>query len=506
MTVTGLPSGASASVAVTGPAGYSAAVGHTATLTNLAPGNYQLSAATVAAHDTSYVPTPASATVAVAASADPVAATVVYSKTLSTLDLSIAAMYLTQSTQTLSGAVPLVQNRDGYLRVFVVANQSNSAAPQVRVRFYINGTLQGSATTIAAPSHSVPTSVNEGALSNSWNVAVPGSMIKPGLAILADVDPAHAIAESQRGNNSFPASGTPLALTVRNLPELYVRFIPVKQSVNGLTGNVSSSNKDALLEKTLKIHPIAAYSTDVHATYTTDAPALTGSNTNSAWGTILSEIQALRVAEGSSRNYYGIVKTSYTSGIAGISYIGAGASVGYDGQGEIEIISHELGHAFGRLHAPCGVSGTTDPSYPYPAGNIGAYGMDVSTATLYPPSTAEVMSYCHPQWISDYTYTGVYNWRVGHPTASDLVHANLEACVIVWGRIVNGRVELEPSFQIVTRPSLPARSGAYAVRALDASGGELFSLSFDGDTVADAPDAGRSFAYAIPLARAAKPI
>jgi hypothetical protein len=59
---------------------------------------------------------------------------------------------------------------------------------------------------------------------------------------------------------------------------------------------------------------------------------------------------------------------------------------------------------------------------------------------------------------------------------------------------------------VLTHPSLPARSGAYALRALDASGAQLFSLSFDGDSVADAPGAGRSFAYAIPLARAAKPI
>ena len=506
VTVSGLPSGASASVTITGPAGYSTTVSHSSTLTNLAPGSYQLSAATVSANDTSYVPSPATVTVAVPATADPVAATVVYAKTLSTLDLSIAAMYLTQSTQTLTGAVPLVQNRDGYLRVFVVANQSNSAAPQVRVRFYLNGAVQGSPTIIAAPSHSVPTAVDQSSLASSWNVAVPGSMIKPGLSILADVDPSHAIAEAQRGNNSFPVSGTPRALTVKNLSQFYIRFIPVRQSVNNLTGNVSTSNKDALLSKTVKIHPISTFSADVHATYTTEAPALTSGNGNGAWGTILNEIRALRVAEGSPRNYFGIVKTSYTSGVAGISYIGDGASVGYDGQIEIEIVSHELGHAWGRSHAPCGVSGSTDPNYPYPSGNIGAYGMDVATTTLYPPATAEVMSYCHPQWISDYTYTGVYDWRASHPSAPDFVHADFQPCIIVWGRIVDGRVVLEPSFQMLTHPSPPARGGAYNLRALDATGAQLFALSFDGDSTIDAPNEGRSFAYAIPLSRATKPI
>jgi hypothetical protein len=506
VTVNGLPSGASASVVVIGPASYSQTVSHTTTLSGLAPGTYQLTASSVASHDTNYVPSPDAATVAVAADAGPATTTVVYSKTTTTLDLSIGAMYLTQSTQTLAGAVPLVQNRDGYLRVFVVANQANSVAAQVRVRFYVNGTLQGSPTIIAAPTHSVPTSISEGTLANSWNMSVPGSMINPGLSILADVDPTQAIPEVRRNNNSFPASGTPLALTVKTLSTFYIRFVPVRQSVDNLTGVVSNSNKDALLAKTVKIHPISNYSADVHATYTSNTAELTGGNGNGAWEAILGEMQALRVTEGSPRNYFGIVKTAYVGGIAGISYIGANASVGYDGSTAVEIISHELGHSWGRSHAPCGINGTTDPNYPYPAGNIGVYGFDVATSTLYPPSTAEVMSYCHPQWISDYTYTGVYNWRVGHPSAADFVSADFQPCIIVWGRITDGRVELEPSFQALTHASLPAASGAYALRALDANGAQLFSLSFDGDSIADAPGAGRSFAYAIPLSRATKPI
>ncbi len=27
------------------------------------------------------------------------------------------------------------------------------------------------------------------------------------------------------------------------------------------------------------------------------------------------------------------------------------------------------------------------------------------------------MSYCNNQWISDYTYTGMYNYMLGHPSA-----------------------------------------------------------------------------------------
>ena len=240
VTVNGLPSGASASVVVTGPSGYSQGVTHTSTLTNLAPGDYQLTASTVASHDTNYVPTPTTASLAVAASPDPVATTVVYSKTATSLDLSIGAMYLTQSTQTLGGTISLVAARDGYLRVFVVANQSNGVAPPVRVRYYVNGTQEGSTVTIPAPGHSVPTSVNESSLANSWNVAVPGSLIKPGLSILADVDPNQTIPEARRNNNSYPASDTPLPLTVKTMSTFSIRFVPVKRTSDNVTENVSA--------------------------------------------------------------------------------------------------------------------------------------------------------------------------------------------------------------------------------------------------------------------------
>jgi hypothetical protein len=482
--VNGLPSGASASVVVTGPSGFSQSVAHTA----------------------SYFPSPTSASIAVAASPDPVSATVLYSKTASSLDLSIGAMYLTQSTQTLTGAVPLVADRDGYLRVFVIANQNNAVAPTVRVRLYANGKQEGSTITIPAPGPSVPKTVDESSLANSWNVPLSGSLIKPGLSILADVDPNQTISESRRNNNSFPVSGTALPLSVKAMSTFYLRFVPVKRTSENLTGGVSAANKDALLVKTVKIHPISGISSDVHATYTSSGPKLIASNSNSAWDALLVEMELLRVSEGSPRNYFGIVKTSYNGGIAGISYIGGNASVGYDGASAVEIISHELGHSWGRFHAPCGINGNTDPHYPYPAGNIGVYGLDVATKTLYPPATAEVMSYCHPQWISDYTYSGVYSWRVVHPSSSDFVKADFVPCVIVWGHITNGDVVLEPSFQLLTHPSLPEKSGAYALRALDANGAQLFALSFDGDTIADADGAGRSFAYAIPLARAMKPI
>ena len=115
----------------------------------------------------------------------------------------IAGMYLTQSAQNYTGSVPLVQNRDGYLRVFVIADRSNTAAPTVRVRFYNNLVLQDSAT-ILPGGLSVPTAVDESSLSYTWNVPVAGTMIQPGLRLEAVVDSTDAIVQTTSWTTPIP--------------------------------------------------------------------------------------------------------------------------------------------------------------------------------------------------------------------------------------------------------------------------------------------------------------
>ena len=58
-----------------------------------------------------------------------------------TLNFNIDGMYIVQSVQRYDGTVPLIQDRDGYLRVFVTANLANTETPDVRVRLYHSGAL-----------------------------------------------------------------------------------------------------------------------------------------------------------------------------------------------------------------------------------------------------------------------------------------------------------------------------------------------------------------------------
>jgi hypothetical protein len=499
VSVSGLPTGTAASVTVTGPGSYAHDVSASEVLSDLAPGSYTITAQVVSGGGHSYQPSVSSQTVTVSQVAL-ASATVAYSEVGSGggFNLRIDGMYLTQSVQTYAGAVPLVKDRDGFLRVFVTATQSNLAAPPVRVRLFSGGT-QVSETTISAPGVGVPVSAGEGTLGSTWNLPVPKSLIQPNLSILAEVDPSNTVAESNESDNLFPASGTPLAMDVRTAAPFSVRLVPIRQTVNNRVGNVSGANQNSFFPAAMRMHPLSSYDVDVRGELLTSAPALEQGDSNGAWSTVLAELDAVRLSEGTSRYYFGVVNPNYSSGVAGVGYVGRPTALGWDKNGADGVAAHEWGHNWGRSHAPCGGAGNPDLHYPYTGGKIGVYGFDVAAGTLKPPTSADVMGYCNNTWISDYTYTGVLNYRAAETDVVTGFGQAMQPCLLVWGRIVNGRPVLEPSFQIVTRPSLPRSAGQYRVEGTAADGTRLFGLSFTPTAVADDPRAGAHFAFAIPL-------
>jgi hypothetical protein len=369
--------------------------------------------------------------------------------------------------------------------------------PSVRARFYVNGALQNTVT-VVAPAASVPTVFNEASAASSWNISVPGWLIQPGLTVLADVDPANAIGEANESDNLYPLSGAPQSMDVRSLPGLALRFVPVVQSATGATGNVSSANTATYLQRLRDMFPVNTIVASVRAPYTTSR-TLGSDGTN--WSSVLSEVYALRTADGSNEHYYGVVRVSYGGGVAGIGYIGAPSALGWDVSGSAsEVMAHELGHNWGRYHAPCGGVGNPDPNFPYAGGIIGAFGWNVRTNTLMQRTAPDLMGYCSSTWISDYTYRNVFTFR-SNSKAGTITSASVQPGLLVWGRVaVDGSITLEPAVRITGRSVLPASDGAFVVEAEDVSGNDVFSFSFDPvDVSDDVPGGERHFAFVVPL-------
>jgi peptidase M66-like protein len=418
------------------------------------------------------------------------------------VNLCIDGAYITQAVQTFDNSVPLVAGRDALLRVFVRASGGNAAQPSVRVRFY-NGSTLVNTFNIAAPSVSVPTAVDESVLTGSWNAVLTGSLLQPGLRMLVDVDPANAVVEANEGDNTLPANGTPAALDVRTVAPINVRLVPVVQSARGDTARVDNANKTNFITPMMRMFPVATINADVRAPYTYTGPELVSGGGN--WNTLLSEMNALRVSEASGRAYYGIVRVGYTSGVAGLGYIGVPTAIGWDYQPSgTEVMAHEMGHNFGRLHAPCGNPAGVDGQYPYSGATIGSWGYDILAAQVKSSGLHDLMSYCDPPWISDYTYKGILNFRASNPMSALVSSGSASAHrgLLVWGRIDQGRVILEPAIEVDAPPALPARGGPHRVEAFGPRGEALFSLSFSGDRVADSPDPNdETFAFVVPFSQ-----
>jgi len=413
-------------------------------------------------------------------------------------NLTIPALHISQATQTLDGQVPLVAGRDGVLRVFAISTREIQDPPEVRVEVY-QGDHLVRMETLPPPSVSVPTDVGQSLLTASWNLPLPGSMIRPSLRIRATVDPTHRIGESDEGDNHFPPSGIPLAMDVRTTPTFAVTFIPIRQSATGLVGNVSATNASEFMDWALRMAPISDVNVQVHPEYVTDAPALDPYDRNQGWSTILSEIQVIQLLEDQTRYYYGVVDPPYGNGTVGMSYVGSRVAMGWDRlPNGASVALHEWGHNWLLAHAPgCGAY-DPDPSYPYPSGSIGAWGLDVADLAAKPPSLYhDFMGYCYPRWISDYHYERILQfrstWDAPNPSAP------WEPGLLIWGRVSENGITLEPVFRVHGRPALPQGEGPFHLVISGPDGGHLFSRSFR-PTPNSRSGAGQGhFAFIVPL-------
>lgn len=495
ISTSGLPGSVTPTFTLTGPSG-SRALSGAGTTDSLAPGSYTLAVATIVSGSTTYTPSAASTPVTISTGATTnVSLTYTSSTSSGATNLSIENVYVTQSVQTWGGTAKLIASRDALVRVFVKAAGTNTLAPDVRVRVY-NGATLLQTSTISATSSGVPTSISEGSMSASWNVLIPAANMTTGLRVLADVDPNNTLGESDRTDNIWPSNGTPATITTVTAPTLTVKFVPVL--AGGLTGNVTDANKDQFLTTTRRMLPVNQVNASVRATYTSSVTALQSDNANGGWTTILSELNALRSADGapSTTHYYGVVKVSYFSGVAGYGYIPGRAALGWDylptGDG---IAAHELGHNFSRPHTPCGVSG--DASYPYAGGTTGAWGWNSSTNALIAPTATDVMGYCSNVWISDWTWGKMVDYRSAAGAVAD---ANVAGDgLLIWGRVTDGRVTLEPAFRVHARPTPAVAKSSHRVAITDVNGATLLSLPINAERVDhESAHDERQFAVVVP--------
>jgi hypothetical protein len=272
---------------------------------------------------------------------------------------------------------------------------------------------------------------------------------------------------------TFPADGSALPLHARTSTQtLRVKVVPVAyEAVPGqvLTPDVTSLRgfEDALY----KLYPVAKIEMSVREPIPwTAAIAANGDG----WEALLSNVLATRRADRADRDLYYVglftPKPSFEDfcarggcvlGLAPLALehetgLRAAIVLGYTANAG-GTMAHELAHTMGRAHAPCGAPAGVDGDFPYPAAGIGVFGFDILKKKLIDPAKyyRDMMSYCSPEWISDYTYRGIFERmeavtkqaaaaRAGGPPAETMRSFRIAA----GGAVVEG-----PEIEVLPHPT-----------------------------------------------------
>ena len=164
-------------------------------------------------------------------------------------------------------------------------------------------------------------------------------------------------------------------------------------------------------------------------------------------------------------------------------------------------MSHELGHNFGRPHAPCGSVTGADTSYPYAGGALGPAplvdSVPVPLDVISPVNQTDIMGYCSGSWFSDYNYRLMQSHLESLPQASiELAQSAPDRADLlqVAGAIGLAGVALSPVRASRGVPELAA--GEYTLRLLTQDGRTL-DHPFDADLVDHAVPPERHFTLAV---------
>ena len=402
--------------------------------------------------------------------------------------------YLTQAVQSREYPVPLVAGEDALLRVFPTAQRNTSARlPAVRASFYLDGSVVHVAD-IPAQIMRIPTEVDESSLPNSTNAVIPGWVVQPGLEMVIELDPEVALDPTLGVQTRIPGSGR-LAQNVHAVPALDLTLIPFVWDENPdsaivdlIAAMAADPMSHELLEDTRTLLPVADL--DVHA----HAPVRT--STNNAI-TLLSETAAIRAMENGEGHYMGMMSRPVV-GAAGVALAPGKETFSIP---DPRVIAHELGHNMSILHAPCGGPASLDPRFPEPDGSIGSWGYDSrGEGRLVDPGTGDLMGYCTPHWVGEFTFTTALQHRLADEEGeTQAIRAAPVRSLLLWGGAdAEGNPSLESALVVDAPPLLPDGGGDYELIGTTAGGRVLFSLAFDIPEVLDGDGSG-TFAFTLPV-------
>jgi hypothetical protein len=251
---------------------------------------------------------------------------------------------------------------------------------------------------------------------------------------------------AQAGDAVYPAQGL-AELGAEQVGRFKVVLVPYERAPFRL--NINDETLKRIEDGIYALYPIEGIDLEVRE-------AIPVMNQATDLGRILQHIEGLRAEDNPSDDtyYFGMFTAADTfrgycgdGCVAGIATLGGGGQFGDPSQRfgvgigyltdtettssgvpttemriSIGVMAHELGHAQGRQHAPCGGAAGTDRNFPNDDANIDTYGYSLSDGSFATPGLhTDLMGYCEPQWVSPYTYDRIATRIAGVSGQSQLV-------------------------------------------------------------------------------------
>jgi hypothetical protein len=228
-------------------------------------------------------------------------------------------------------------------------------------------------------------------------------------------------------NARFPRDGSQQRLNAKASGKVKVVVVPVKYDADGSgrVPDVGAAQIELYKKTMMSRYPATDVEITVRAPWSWATPI---SRNGSGFSQVLSAITRLRQQDGAAKDvyYYGALAPAASFGsfcgggcVTGLSTVvdspqvssmRASVGIGFTGYDSANTMAHEVGHAHGRNHAPCGGAQGTDPDFPYSDGTIGVWGYDILAKTLISPTRGhDMMGYCPNEWVSDYTFSGLFD-------------------------------------------------------------------------------------------------
>lgn len=319
-------------------------------------------------------------------------------------------------------SLPILANRDSLVRVYATPT---GAAPETVTAILEVAEADGDVIATFEDAKSLATASTEDDLASTFNFNVPAASLPAGATFRVALTTATS-SGAAAANARFPADGTRASLGMAAPAErLRIMLVPVHYTFDGadLYPDTSPEQIERQRKVFLSLYPLADVEITLHAPY--DFATEIKSN-GAGFGRVLNEMLRLRASENAPPDlyYYGsfnpkAMMQEYCTGgcVTGLSGLygpdthdgRASVGVGFTGSSSAYTMAHEVGHAHGRPHAPCGGAAGPDPSFPYADGSIGTWAFAPGSQKLVDPSAAkDLMSYCQPKWISDYNYRKLY--------------------------------------------------------------------------------------------------